>query len=350
MKLRLIPWFSLATAGVLAVSMATGTFSMRALAQDADEPAAEEPKDEGDDGDDGDDEAKDKDKERAERPRIERGPEEFQRRMEERMKAFKDLRDQIQETQQEMAKLRRDGEDTSEAEGRLKELHDKMTKLQREFGGGPGGLSAPGGPDDGFRSDLQREEMTSRMKARLEELEAAIAKAEESDDKEELRRLRREANQTKHRLEAMTGQGPGRSNAYGGIGVPNEEAQKLMHLRMAAQHLKLAGLEDQADAIAKQADELAEKLGDEGDFVGGFPGGPGAGGFAAPPLGNFPGAGPGPGGPGFGPPGGDPAGAVREEVNQLRKEIEALRRELRKAVGNDDRGNDDDGNEDRKSN
>jgi len=321
MKLRLIPWFSLGTAGVLAVGLAAGSFSMKALAQDADETRAEESTDEGDDAD----KDKDKDKDREERPQRDQGPG-LERRMEARMRAIKELREQIEDAQQELSKLRNDGEDTSEAEAHLKELYEKMTNLQREFGGTGVG---PGGPGN-FRPDQQREEMVKRMKSRLEELDAEIKKAEESGDKDKLRGLRREANATKRRLEAMSGEGPRRSDAFA-PGAPNAEAQKLMHLRMAAQHLRAAGLEEQADAIGKQADELQEKLGEEGDFAGG----PGTGGFIAPPLGNFPGGGV-PGGPGagsYGPPGGDPTGGVREEVNQLRNEIEALRRELRKALG-----------------
>ncbi len=90
-----------------------------------------------------------------------------------------------------------------------------------------------------------------RVRARLEELKAAQRQAQEAGRADEAERLGREA----HELMRMLEQGPGDRPA----GRPGgEEVQRrLQHLRAAIENLRAAGLNDQANALARDAERLA---------------------------------------------------------------------------------------------
>ena len=90
-----------------------------------------------------------------------------------------------------------------------------------------------------------------RVRARLEELKAAQRQAQEAGKADEAERLGREA----HELLRMLEQGPGDRPA---IRPEGEEMQRrLQHLRAAIENLRAAGLNDQANALARDAERLA---------------------------------------------------------------------------------------------
>jgi chromosome segregation ATPase len=89
-----------------------------------------------------------------------------------------------------------------------------------------------------------------RLQARIEELKAAHHRAQEAGRGDEAERLAREARE----LMRMMEQGPGDRPA--GRPQGEEAERRLQHLRAAVENLRAAGLNDQANALARDAERL----------------------------------------------------------------------------------------------
>ena len=90
-----------------------------------------------------------------------------------------------------------------------------------------------------------------RIQARVEELKAAHRRAQEAGRADEAERLAREARELMQTLEHRSGDRPAAR-------PEGEEAQRrLQHLRAAIENLRAAGLNDQANALAHDAERLA---------------------------------------------------------------------------------------------
>jgi beta-lactamase regulating signal transducer with metallopeptidase domain len=90
-----------------------------------------------------------------------------------------------------------------------------------------------------------------RIQARVEELKAAHRRAQEAGRADEAERLAREARELMQTLEHRSGDRPAAR-------PEGEEAQRrLQHLRVAIENLRAAGLNDQANALARDAERLA---------------------------------------------------------------------------------------------
>lgn len=81
---------------------------------------------------------------------------------------------------------------------------------------------------------------------RLEELKAAMAKAREAGQREVVERLEREMHEVLQRLGERPGDRPGPEAA--------ELQRRMAHVRAAIENLRAAGMHDQAEALARQAE------------------------------------------------------------------------------------------------
>jgi hypothetical protein len=88
----------------------------------------------------------------------------------------------------------------------------------------------------------------------LEELKAAMNRAREAGNREEVERLEREAREVLHQL----GDRPGERRPEGEAG---EVQRRMHHLRVAIENLRAAGLNAQAEALAGEAERWMRERG-----------------------------------------------------------------------------------------
>lgn len=112
----------------------------------------------------------------------------------------------------------------------------------------------------------QREPGRERIQARLEELKQAHHRAREAGRGDEAERLEREARELMQMLERLPGERPP-------VRPEGDDMQRrLHHLRAAVENLRAAGLQDQANALAEDAERLIR--GQRPEPPRGAPGGP----------------------------------------------------------------------------
>lgn len=198
------------------------------------------------------------------------------------------LQQRVREIQRRIEEARQRGENTEELEQALQEAQSRVREALRQV-----------------RPALS--EARQRLRARWAELQSALRRAREAGQSEEVQAIERQLEQVEREIQALDQQHPGGVEA-------DARAKRMSHLQQAIEHLRAAGLHDQAERLAQQMRRMVE-----GPELVGPQGGP-----------DFPGP------EGFRPPPGPPRGELpmiiqelRSELQQLRREVEELRQALR---------------------
>ncbi len=226
----------------------------------------------------------------------------------ERMGLIRELQGRIRALEAEIGQAREQGENPEEATRKLDELREQFRGMTQEMM--RRGLRPFGGE--------AREGIRERLQARMRELEAAILRATDAGREDEAARLQQQAEELAQEMEQFE-RGP---EILGGEGrFPPQRIDRMAHLRAAIESLHAAGLHEQANRLAEEARHLVP----EGAEGGHEPA------LQPPRLG------------GDGPREirGEIDGLVRglrEELMQMRREMDEMRRALRERAGGERRG------------
>jgi len=203
----------------------------------------------------------------------------------------------------------------------LREVNAGLASLRRpegERGPRPGAGREPEGPRP------IPPEMRERLQRRLEQLKEKVAELERAGNREQAERLQQEIREIKQGLAGQPGM-----HAVGPPGPREEIERRMQHVRVAVENLHAAGLHDQAERVAREAEQaiLRGARREGGEQPRGEPG-------MAPKPDQRPPHLPGPPQPFAGPEGVPPA--IRElaaQVQDLRRQVQELREELQRSRG-----------------
>jgi hypothetical protein len=145
----------------------------------------------------------------------------------ERMEQRRQLEEKAGDLRRKLDSLRPDQADEA------RELRAVLERIEAELRGGP----PPRDADD--RGPLM---------ARLEEIKAAIQRAREAGNREQVELLERKAREVHEQL------GPRQHDQPRPEGQAEEIQRRMQHLRVAIENLRAAGLNAQADALAGEAE------------------------------------------------------------------------------------------------
>jgi len=207
---------------------------------------------------------------------------------------LQDIQRQIAELEERLAQARERGESTEELQRALSSARERLRNAMRNMG-----------------------QARERLQARIGELQQALQRARSAGQNEEVRAIERELDEITRQMQQLE-----RTERPGVEG--DERAQRLAHLQQAIEHLHAAGLHDQAERLTQYMRQMAEGPREEGRPEGRPEDRPPFEGPRFPPE-------PGP----FGPAGQMPRiiQGLREEMQQLRREVEELRQILREQIG-----------------